>query len=53
MRQDSLRGCEGQGILIDNGSATDSGIGTMSPGTSMVTETTNVSPSIFDLAIDR
>ena len=25
----------------------------MSPGTSTVTETTNVSPSIFDLAIDR
>ena len=52
MRQDALRGWEGQ-IVIDNGSTTDSGVGTMSPGTSTVTETTNVSPSIFDLAIDR
>ena len=53
MRQDALRGWEGQEIVIDNGSTTDSGVGTMSPGTSTVTETTNVSPSIFDLAIDR
>ena len=53
MRQDALRGWEGQEIVIDNGSTTDSGIGTMSPGTSTVTETTNVSPSIFDQAIDR
>ena len=53
MSQDALRGWEGQEIVIDNGSTTDSGIGTMSPGTSTVTETTNVSPSIFDLAIDR
>ena len=53
MRQDALRGWEGQEIVIDNGSTTDSGVGTMSPGTSTVTETSNVSPSIFDLAIDR
>ena len=53
MRQDALRGWEGQEIVIDNCSTTDSGVGTMSPGTSTVTETTNVSPSIFDLAIDR
>ena len=53
MRQDALRGREGQEIVIDNGSTTDSGVGTMSPGTSTVTETTDVSPSIFDLAIDR
>ena len=51
MRQDALRGWEGQEIVIDSGSTTDSG--TMSPGTTTVTETTNVSPSIFDLAIDR
>ena len=53
MRQDALRGWEGQEIVIDNRSRTDSGVGTMSPGSSTVTETTNVSPSIFDLAIDR
>ena len=53
MRQDALRGWEGHEIVIDNGSTTDSGAGTMSPGTITVTETTNVSPSIFDLAIDR
>ena len=53
MRQDALRGWEGQKIVTDNGSTTDSGVGTMSPGSSTVTETTNVSPSIFDLAIDR
>ena len=53
MRQDVLRGWDGQEIVIDNGSTTDSGVGTMSPGTSTVTETTNVSPSILDLAIDR
>ena len=52
-RQDALRGWEGQEIVIDNGSTTDSGVGTMSPGTSTVTETTNVSPRIFDLPIDR
>ena len=52
MRQDALRGWEGQEIVIDNGSTTDSGVCTMSPGTNTVTETTNVSPSIFDLAID-
>ena len=53
MRQDALRGWQGQEIVIDNGSTTDSGVGTMSLGTSTVRETTNVSPSIFDLAIDR
>ena len=53
MRQDALRGWEGEEIVIDNCSTTDSGVGTMSPGTSTVIETTNVSPSIFDLAIDR
>ena len=53
MRQDALGGWEGQEIVVDNGSTIDSGVGTMSPGTSRVTETTNVSPSIFDLAIDR
>ena len=53
MRQDALRGCEWQEIVIDNGSTTGSGVGTMSPGTSTVTETTKFSPSIFDLAIDR
>ena len=53
MRQDALRSWEGQEVVINNGSTTDSGIGTMSPGTSTVTERTNVSPSIFDLAIDR
>ena len=53
MRQDAFRGWEGQDIVIDNRSTTDSGIGTMSPGTSTVTETTNVSPGILDLAIDR
>ena len=53
MRQDPLRGWEGQEIIIDNGSTTDSGVGPMSPGTSTVTEITIVSPSIFDLAFDR
>ena len=53
MREDALRGWYGQEIVIDNGSTTDSGIDTMSPGTSTVTETTNISPSIFDLATDR
>ena len=53
MRRDAIRGWEGQETVIDNGSTTDSGIGTISPGTSTATETTNVSPSIFDLAIDR
>ena len=53
MRQDALRGWAGQEIVIDNGSTTDSGVGTMSSGTSTVTETENISPSIFDLAIDR
>ena len=53
MRQEALRGWEGQDTVIDNGSTTDSGIGTMSPGTSTVTETTNVSPSTFDMATDR
>ena len=53
MPQDALRDWEGQEIVIDNGSTTDSGVGTKSPGTRTVTETTNVSPSIFDLAIDR
>ena len=45
MRQDAIRGWEGQEIVIDNGSTTDSGIDTMSPGTSTATETTNVSRS--------
>ena len=53
MRQDAVRGWEEQEIVIDNGSTIDSGVGTMSPGTSAVRETTIVSPSIFDLAIDR
>ena len=53
MRQDAFRGWEGQDIVIDNRSTTYSGIGTMSPGTSTVTETTNVSPGILDLAIYR
>ena len=53
MRQDAIRGWEGQETVIDNGSTTDSGIGTISPGTSTTTDTRNVSPSIFDLAIDR
>ena len=53
MRQEALRGWEGQENVIDNGSTADSGVGTMSPGNSTVTETTDVSPSIFDLAIDR
>ena len=53
MRQDAMRGWQGQEIVIDNGSTTDSGWGTMSPGTVTATETTNVSPRIFDLAIDR
>ena len=53
MRQDALWGWEGQEIVLDNGSTTYSGIGTMSPGISTVTETKKVSPSIFDLAIDR
>ena len=52
-RHDANRGWEGQEFLIDNGSTTNSGISTKSPGTSTVTETTNVSPSIFNLAIDR
>ena len=51
--QDAIRGWEGQKIVIDNGSTTDSGIGYMSPGTSVATETTDFSPSIFDLAFDR
>ena len=45
MRQGAIRGWEGQEIVIDNGSTTDSGIGTMSPGTSTATETTNVIPA--------
>ena len=53
MRQDALRGWVGQEIVIDNGSTTVPDMGTMSPGNSTATETTNVSPSIFDLAIDR
>ena len=53
MRQGAIRGWEGQEIVIDNGSTTDSSLGTTSPGTSTATETTNISPSIFDLAIDR
>ena len=53
MRQDDIRGWEGQEIEIDICSTTDSGIGTKSSGTITTTETTNVSPSIFDLAIDR
>ena len=53
MRKDAIRGWEGQEFVIDNGARTDSGIGTMSPGTSGATEMKNVSPSIFDLAIDR
>ena len=51
--QDAIRGWEGQKLVIDNGSTTDSGIGIMSLGTSAATETTDVSPSNFDLAIDR
>ena len=53
MGQLAIRGGEGQAIVIDNGSTTDSGTGTMSPGTSSATEATNVSPSIFDLAVDH
>ena len=45
MRQGALRGWEGQEIVIDNGSTTDSGVGTMSPRTNTVTVTTNVSPT--------
>ena len=53
MRPDAIRDWEGQEIVIDKGSTTDSGIGTMSPGASTAIETRNVSPSIFDVAIDR
>ena len=52
MLQDALRCREGQEIVFDNSLTTDSDIGTMSPGTSTVTKTTNVSPSTFYLAID-
>ena len=53
MRQEVIRGWEGRKVVIDNGLTTDSGIGTMSPGTSTAIETTNVSPSIFDLPTGR
>ena len=53
MRQVAIRGWERQENVIDNDSTTDPGIGTMSLGTSTATETTHVSPSIFDLAIVR
>ena len=53
MRQDAIRGWEGQEIVIDNGSTQDSGIGTTSPGISTATNTVIISPSIFKMAIDR
>ena len=50
--QDPIRGWEGQEVLVDNCSTSDSGVATMAAVGTSGTDTIPNSTDIFDLAVD-
>ena len=51
--QGPIRGWEGQEIVIDNASTSDSGVATLSPTGTSRTARSSVSPNLFDLPVNR
>ena len=51
--QGPIRGWEMQEIVIDNASTSDSGVVTLSPTGTSRTARSSVSPTLFDLAVNR
>lgn len=51
--QGSIRGWEGQEIVVDNASTSDSGVATLSPTGTSRTAGSTTSTNLFDLAVNR